>query len=127
MRSKKEKMWKKGDKKLKGYFSKESKKICLDTFIEYHDDHDRIAKIALALGGKRDQQQISDHISAQRDNKKLPPNHPYKIWNKDYLQKKKNAETEKKKESLSKKKESSLKKRKAQKKKKKEAQKRRKE
>ena len=51
-------MWKEGDAKLQGYFSEESKKICCDTFNKYHDDHDRIAKIALALGGKRDRRKF---------------------------------------------------------------------
>ena len=46
-------MWKEGDAKLQSYFSEESKKICYNTFIKYHDDPDRIAKIGLALGGKR--------------------------------------------------------------------------
>ena len=58
IRSKEAKMWKEGDAKLQGYFSEESKKICCDTFNKYHDDHDRIAKIALALGGKRDRRKF---------------------------------------------------------------------
>ena len=53
MRSKEAKMWKEGDAKLQNVWAEESIKICFDTFVKYHDDHDRIAKIGLALGGKR--------------------------------------------------------------------------
>ena len=63
MRSKEAKMWKEGDAKLQSYFSEESKKICYNTFIKYHDDHDRIAKIGLALGGKRSRRKFLKFFS----------------------------------------------------------------